>query len=175
MSTPVPMAGRPGLRSVGAMNATRGFPAGEMRASDADRDLAIGELSEHFQTGRLTQEEFDDRSARALRATTGRQLSELFTDLPGGGPDPAAAPVGPGPSWTAPSWTAPSWSGPARPDRSPSCRRPVAVVIVGVVAAIAVASLIGNVAHVGLGHGGFGWLIPLLIVGLVLRRIARRR
>jgi len=173
MSTPAPMAGRPALRSVGAMNATRGFPAGEMRAADADRDLAIGELSEHFQTGRLTQEEFDDRSARALRATTGRQLSELFTDLPGaGGPDPAAAPGGP---WQGPSRPGPSWSGPARSDRSPSCRRPVALVIVGVVAAIAVASLIGNVAHVGLGHGGFGWLIPLLIVVLVLRRIARRR
>jgi DUF1707 SHOCT-like domain len=33
----------------------RGFPSGEMRASDADRDLALAELSEHFQTGRLTQ------------------------------------------------------------------------------------------------------------------------
>ena len=34
---------------------TSRFPSGEMRASDADRDLAIAELSEHFQTGRLTQ------------------------------------------------------------------------------------------------------------------------
>ena len=34
--------------------ATRPFPAGELRASDADRDLALAELSEHFQTGRLT-------------------------------------------------------------------------------------------------------------------------
>ena len=51
----------------------RGFPSGEMRASDADRDLALAELSEHFQTGRLTQEEFDERSGRALRARTGRR------------------------------------------------------------------------------------------------------
>ena len=155
------------------MNATRGFPAGQMRASDADRDLAIGELSEHFQTGRLTQEEFDDRSARALRATTGQELSGLFADLPGAGaPDQAAMPGGP---WPGPSWTGPAWSGPARADRPASGRRPGAVVLVGVVAAIAVAGLIGNVAHVGIGHGGFGWLIPLLIVVLVLRRVAGRR
>ena len=62
----------------------QGFPSGEMRASDADRDLALAELSEHFQTGRLTREEFDERSARALQARTGRELSELFADLPGG-------------------------------------------------------------------------------------------
>jgi hypothetical protein len=40
---------------------TRGFPSAELRVSDADRDLAIAELSEHFQTGRLTQDEFGDR------------------------------------------------------------------------------------------------------------------
>ena len=149
------------------------FPAGEMRASDGDRDLAIGELSEHFQTGRLTQEEFDDRSARALQARTGQELSGLFTDLPGpGAPGPAAEPGGP---WPGPSWTGPSWPGPARPDRPASRRRPVAVVLVGVVAAIAIVGLIGNVAHVGIGHGGFGWLIPLFIVVLAARRIARRR
>ena len=137
---------------------TRGFPSGEMRASDADRDLALAELSEHFQTGRLTQEEFDERSARALRARTGRELSELFTDLPGsGGP---AGLAGPGPL-----------------GRSPSCRRPVPFVIVGVVAVIAVANLLGQVARIAIGPVdiGFGWVIPVLIVLVVLRRLARRR
>ena len=135
---------------------TRGFPSGEMRASDADRDLALAELSEHFQTGRLTQEEFDERSARALRARTGRELSELFTDLPGsGGPAGLAGPLG----------------------RSPSCRRPVPFVIVGVVAVIAVANLLGHVARIAIGPVdiGFGWVIPVLIVLVVLRRLARRR
>jgi hypothetical protein len=138
---------------------TRGFPSGEMRASDADRDLAIAELSEHFQTGRLAQDEFDDRSARALQARTGRELSDLFTDLPGE--------YWPGPAWTGPS-SRPG-QGPLR--RSPSCRRPGAFVV-GVVAAIAVAGLLGDV---GLGHGGLGWLIPVFIVVFALRRIARRR
>ena len=131
---------------------TQGFPPGEMRASDADRDLALAELSEHFQTGRLTQEEFDERSARALRARTGRELSELFTDLPGPSSWPDRRPLG----------------------RSPSCRRPVPVVIVGVVAAIAVTSLLGHVAIGPVGIG-FGWLIPVFVVLVVLRRLAHRR
>jgi hypothetical protein len=131
----------------------RGFPSGEMRASDADRDLALAELSEHFQTGRLTQEEFDERSARALQARTGRELSELFTDLPGPAQPPGAA-----------------------LDRSPGRRRPVPRVIVGVVAAIAVTNLLGHVAHVTIGPVGigFGWVIPVFIVLVVLRRLARR-
>jgi hypothetical protein len=140
----------------------RGFPSGEMRASDAERDLALAELSGHFQTGRLTQEEFDERSARALQARTGRELSELFTDLPGsGGP---AGLAGPG-------------SGPGLIGRSPSCRRPVPFVVVGVIAVIAVANLLGHVAHVTVGPVGigFGWVIPVLIVLVVLRRLARRR
>jgi uncharacterized membrane protein len=142
---------------------TRGFPTGEMRASDADRDLAIAELSEHFQTGRLTQDEFDDRSARALRARTGQELTELFADLPGQGP-----------SWTGPS----SWPSRGPLGRSPACRRPLSFVIIGVVAAIAVTSLISSTVHVAAGHvniGVGGWLIPVLIVLLVMRRTARRR
>ena len=31
------------------------FPAGDLRVSDADRDRAVSELSEHFQVGRLTE------------------------------------------------------------------------------------------------------------------------
>jgi hypothetical protein len=169
---------------------TRGFPSGEMRASDADRDLALAELSEHFQTGRLTREEFDERSARALQARTGRELSELFTDLPG--PDPAGlrGPAGltgpwgsPDPSPSRVTWQGPSWPGPSsRPgrgplDRSPGGRRPVPFVIVGVVAAIAATSLLGHVARVTIGPVGigFGWVIPVFIVLVVLRRLARRR
>ena len=155
-----------------------GFPSGELRVSDADRDLAIAELSEHFQTGRLTQDEFGDRSARALQARTGRELGELFTDLPGGAasgraglPDQAASPDGP---WPGPSWTGPRWEGPSCLERSPRRRRSGGLVAVGVVAAIAVASLLGHVGH-GIGHGGFGWLIPLFIVMFALRRLAWRR
>jgi hypothetical protein len=34
------------------------FPPGDLRVSDAERDLAVSELSRAFQVGRLTTEEF---------------------------------------------------------------------------------------------------------------------
>ena len=39
----------------------------QMRASDADRDEVVAALSEHFQTGRLTREELDERTGRRRR------------------------------------------------------------------------------------------------------------
>ena len=59
-----------------------------VRASDADRDQAIGELRDRFAEGRLSQETFLYRMDAALNAKDQAELSELFTDLPG---DPAAA------------------------------------------------------------------------------------
>ena len=66
--------------------ATKDFTPGDLRVSDADRDRAICELSEHFQAGRLTDAEFDERSGRALRARTESDLATLFDDLPAKGP-----------------------------------------------------------------------------------------
>lgn len=129
----------------------RSFPRGDFRVSDADRDRAVAELSEHFQSGRLTQEEFEDRSGRALRARTGSELSELFTDLPRG---MAPAPASPGAV--------------RRAGRVPVAR----VVIACVVAAIIVGDVLGSLFG-DLGHSratGFGWLVPVLIVGLIFRR-----
>jgi len=37
----------------------RGFPPGDLRVSDADRDRALAELSEAFRVGRITADEFD--------------------------------------------------------------------------------------------------------------------
>jgi hypothetical protein len=71
----------------------RGFPEGELRVSDADRDRALAELSEAFQAGRLTGEEFDQRSGQVLGSRTGQELSALFTDLPVVAPSPALPPV----------------------------------------------------------------------------------
>jgi hypothetical protein len=84
--------------------ATRDHPSGRLRVSDADRDRAIAELSEHYQVGRLTTEELEDRTGRALQARTTADLAALFTDLPrrqapltGGtsGAWPARVPVAP--------------------------------------------------------------------------------
>jgi len=62
--------------------ATRDYPAGDLRVCDADRDRAVGELSEAFQAGRITADELDQRSRQALAAGTGKELMALLADLP---------------------------------------------------------------------------------------------
>ena len=60
----------------------RGFPPGNLRVSDADRDRALAELSDAFRLGRITAGEFDQRSGQALRSRTGSELTSLLADLP---------------------------------------------------------------------------------------------
>jgi hypothetical protein len=60
---------------------------GPIRIGDAERDQAVAVLSDHFVAGRLTQEEFEERSDQATRARYDEDLSPLFADLP----DPAAS------------------------------------------------------------------------------------
>ena len=135
---------------------TRHYPPGQLRVSDADRDRALSELSEHYQA-RLTAEEFDDRSGRALRARTGSDLAVLLADLP---PAPAA---GPGP--------APAAGTDLLPARQPG-RVPVALIVVAVLAIAALAT--GLSGGLG-GHGGLVFPLPLLIVLLVVRLTSRAR
>jgi hypothetical protein len=56
---------------------------GQMRASDRDRDTANSLLQAAYAEGRLTKDEYDDRSGRALSAQTYGQLQVLTADLPG--------------------------------------------------------------------------------------------
>lgn len=141
---------------------TTGFPAGDLRVSDADRDRAISELSEHFQVGRLTAEEFDERSGRALQAKTGKDLAVLLADLPR---NRAAAPS------------------PLPPGSLPAAR-------IGILAPLVAALFIG-LAMVAIHtssqpasqhyHGfvssgpNFALLVPLLVVVAVVVGLARRR
>ena len=60
----------------------RDFPPGDLRVSDADRDRALAELSDAFRVGRITADEFDQRSGQALAARTGKELTTLLADLP---------------------------------------------------------------------------------------------
>src|SRR5215470_14118851 len=89
-----------------AMNAAQErYRLPQMKASDADRDAVVAALSEHFQTGRLTREELDDRTGRALTARTLDELDELTADLPAispAGPAPVVRPRRPGYRWLAP-------------------------------------------------------------------------
>jgi hypothetical protein len=54
----------------------------DVRASDAERDLAAVQLREHFVLGRLTLDELKGRLDEALTAKTRRQLDALLADLP---------------------------------------------------------------------------------------------
>jgi hypothetical protein len=53
-----------------------------MRVGDAERDAAANELREHFASGRLTQDELNERLDQTFAAKTRGDLSALFTDLP---------------------------------------------------------------------------------------------
>ncbi|HEY6787878.1 MAG TPA: DUF1707 domain-containing protein [Trebonia sp.] len=149
---------------------TRNFPPGDIRVSDADRDAAIAELSEHFQAGRLTQEEFGERSGLALRARTGNDLSELFTDLPPIGaaaqPPGATQPPGasPAPPW-APEPVSPRAVGP-RP------HSPARAVLVAVIVVLALSGLSGALHY---QQGSSGWLVPVIVLLVILRVIRARR
>lgn len=61
----------------------------ELRCSDADREKIVTELREHYAAGRLTLEEFDERSDAAYQAKTFGALAKLTTDLPAALPEPA--------------------------------------------------------------------------------------
>ena len=54
----------------------------DMRVGDAERDAAANDLREHFASGRLTQDELNERLDQTFAAKTRADLSGLFTDLP---------------------------------------------------------------------------------------------
>lgn len=129
-----------------------GNPA--MRASDADRDQVVDQLSAHYQAGRLTTEEFDERSSQALRARTLGDLDALLTDLP-------TAPAGP---------AAPTAATPA--GEAPVARRDFGLAAAGgALAVLAVVAIIVALSHYGHGgDGGWGFIVPVLIVWRILSR-----
>jgi hypothetical protein len=138
-------------------------PRGQLRVSDADRDRAIAELSEHFQAGRLTQEEFEERTGQALAARTRKDLAALFSDLPHDRAPEAGPPAGP-------AWSGPAWPGPRQP--APSYRAPIPrVALVAVAVAVAV-SVLGGASN---GHHALLGVAPVLIVVVVLRVLFFRR
>lgn len=133
---------------------SRQYPPGTMRASDADRDAVVAELGEHFQAGRLTVDELDERTGVALQARTFGELAPLTADLP---------PI-------APAGQVASQSGrmAARAGRA----WPPAPVVVGLIAvAVVAAALLSS----GTGaRGSHAWWL-ILVVPLVARRMMSRR
>ena len=126
---------------------TKDHPASSLRLSDADRDRAVAELSEHFQAGRIAADELDDRVGRALQARTVADLAPLFADLPGERP----AATGPGSRQVSPA--------PSRSARVPAL--PIAIIVV-----IALGGFLS-------GHPALIVLVPVLVL-LIVRRLAGR-
>jgi Domain of unknown function (DUF1707) len=142
----------------------RGYPAGQIRVSDADRDAAASELGEHFQAGRLTVAELDERAGQALSARTGDDLADLFSDLPAGSAALARTAAGQRPRPAA------GVAGPAAGlRRAPWRSRPAT----GIAMLAVIAAVITVLASVpGHEHGRWApwWLLPLAFV--LLRRLA---
>jgi hypothetical protein len=59
----------------------RRVEAAALRASDRDREVVHGVLAEGYADGRLTKEEYDERSAAAAAAKTLGELPALIADL----------------------------------------------------------------------------------------------
>jgi hypothetical protein len=102
---------------------------------DAERYQAATALGEHFATGRLDQEEYDNRVREAYAARTRADLERLFTDLPG------PAPFQPEPPPAVSGWTA---GRTARDRHRPARRIPVPAVALLVLAVFVVVSLVAR-------------------------------
>ena len=63
--------------------AVTGQPSGAgVRIGDAERNQAAEALAEHFATGRIDHEEYDERMAAVWTAKTRADLEPMFVDLP---------------------------------------------------------------------------------------------
>jgi Domain of unknown function (DUF1707)/Cell wall-active antibiotics response 4TMS YvqF len=68
-------------------------PDESLRVSDAERDVTLRTLGDHAAVGRLTLDELEERSGRALVAKTRGELAALTTDLPAGGAQASGSPA----------------------------------------------------------------------------------
>ena len=78
-----------------------------LRLSDADRESAVNLLGDQYALGRLTRDEFDERSDAVWSARTQGDLAPIFADLPIHAAGPARGrlrPVSPAPH--RPRWRA---------------------------------------------------------------------
>jgi hypothetical protein len=76
-----------------------------LRISDTDREAAMDLLSEQYSVGRLTKDEFDERSDAVWSARTRGDLAPIFVDLPvqaPATPQPGGRPPRPGRRWPVP-------------------------------------------------------------------------
>lgn len=74
--------------------------AQQLRIGDVEREAAVTALGEHYASGRLSKEEYDERATVAYEARSLAALQPLFADLPlpHGPLEPASAAYASGPA-----------------------------------------------------------------------------
>jgi hypothetical protein len=95
------------IRQSGAMADYDDPTTAQQRLSNSDRESAVSSLAKALADGRISTEEFTERSASAKSAVTRGDLAPLFADLPGAA-EPAAGIPTPPPAAVAPVAAAPS-------------------------------------------------------------------
>ena len=125
-------------------------PWQDLRIGDTEREAALRDLGEHMGAGRLTVDEFGERSAMVATAKTRGELVAVFHDLPGPRPHfgPVAPPFHPG---YAPM--------PMMPPPPPARRQSAALTLVPVVV---------GVALMGVFLFGFRVFPPFVVLPVVL-------
>ena len=127
----------------------------EMRVGDAEREAVAAELREHFASGRLTQDELNERLDRTFAAKTRGDLNAVMTDLPG-----------------SPSWSSgqPGWSTAGAAGAAGSGRRMAGSMIASVIMLWALLGL-GIVAVFGIGGGRPFGIVLIFAAFALLRRL----
>lgn len=123
-------------RSSAAPRRSVTVPDDRLRASDAERDAAAGELRVHAAAGRLDVDELDARISAVLTARTRADIADVMSDLPAASP----APMSPGPS----------------SDHGPNAYLAVMVLLVAV-------WLFSGGGHFWPLYPALGWGLPLLM------------
>jgi hypothetical protein len=130
-----------------------------IRVSDAERQAVADRLGAHFADGRLDQAEFDERVTRTMAAKTRGDLEGMFDDLPD--LEPTGAPG------SAQSSGRPSM--PYRPRRRGGILRPLALLIIVLVAASATWHAVTSI------YIPWFWITALALVVVFATRSSRAR
>jgi DUF1707 SHOCT-like domain len=139
-----------------------------IRASDVDREVVVATLRDAYTAGRLTLEEFDERTTAAYGGKTWGELRKLTEDLPS---QPVLGSDVPGRRLPA---TSPARPLPAHPERNngnipPVRRKPRAIAFLPIVTLWLVLALASRSAHDVVAP------TVVLIVTLALLSFPRRR
>ncbi len=133
-----------------------------IRASDADREHAVGLLRDGYACGRLTLTEFDERTTAAFASRTWGELRKLTRDLPAPGQRPPL-PAAPAARADAPRQA--GGSGDRRPRAAPVSDGPALMPVLTIALFWLALTFTAHAA---------GALIPVVLIVLMAMQLAGR-